>query len=327
MIIGEEIVGRSAIIKKVFNLIVRVAPTDTTVLLTGETGSGKEVLAKAMHTLSKRADGPFVAVNCSAIPETLLESELFGYKRGAFTGAGTDKKGIIEEANKGTLFLDEIGDMSLTVQSKMLRVLENSEIRRLGDNDIKKVDVRIISATNKDLWKEVQNNKFREDLFFRLNVVRIYIPPLRERKEDIPILIRYFLEKYNKGYNKDVIRISDEVLAILMNYDYPGNVRELENIIKHAIIFSEKGIIIKADLPSGIPGPALLKSSEKENVGISLPNNDFITIADMEKELIRETLRKCNNNHTVVSKKLDISRSTLLRKMKEYNLINSVGKV
>ncbi|MFH1825017.1 MAG: sigma-54 dependent transcriptional regulator [Candidatus Firestonebacteria bacterium] len=321
MIIGEEIVGRSAIIKKVFNLIARVAPTDTTVLLTGETGSGKEVLARAMHTLSKRADGPFVAINCSAIPETLLESELFGYKRGAFTGAGTDKKGIIEEANKGTLFLDEIGDMSLTVQSKMLRVLENSEVRRLGDNDFKKVDIRIISATNKDLWNEVQNNKFRDDLFFRINVVRIHIPPLRERKEDIPILIRYFLEKYNKDYNKDVIRISDEVLAILMNYDYPGNIRELENIIKHAIVFSEKGIIIKADLPSGIPSPALLESPKKGPA-----NNEFITIAAMEKELIREALRKCNNHHTVVSEKLGISRSTLWRKMKEYDLLNSVEK-
>jgi transcriptional regulator with PAS, ATPase and Fis domain len=322
MIIGEDIVGRSAAIKKVFNLVLRVAPTDATVFLTGETGSGKEVLARAIHSLSKRADEPFVAVNCSAIPETLLESELFGYKRGAFTGALVDKKGIIEEANKGTLFLDEIGDMSLTTQAKILRVLENSEIRRLGDSDSKKVDVRIIAATNKDPWKEVQNNRFREDLFFRLNVVRIHIPPLRERKEDIPILIRHFLEKYNKDYNKDVIRISDEVLAILMNYDYPGNVRELENIIKHAIIFSENGIITKANLPSGIPSPALLKPAEKEDDGI-LPNNvEFMTIADMERRLIKETLKKCNNNQKLAAEKLGISRSTLWRKMKEYNLEN-----
>lgn len=316
MTIGEEIVGKSNAIKKVFNVVLKVAPTDTTVLLSGETGVGKGLLARAIHRLSKRADLPFVSVNCSAIPETLLESELFGYKKGAFTGADADKKGLVEEANKGTLFLDEIGDMSTSLQSKILRVLENGEIRKIGDTDIKTIDVRVIAATNKDLWKEVQNSKFREDLFFRLNVIRIHIPPLRERKEDLPILIRHFLEKYNKDYNKDVIRISDEVLAILSNYDYPGNIRELENIIKHAIIFSEKGIIVKQDLPSGIPSPALLMAPDEVNL-----SDNFISLAEMEKKLIRETLKRCKNRYTLASKKLGISRSTLWRKMKEYNLL------
>jgi len=321
MLIGENIAGRSPAIKKVYNLISKVAPTDSTVLLTGETGAGKGVFAEAIHRLSKRVDGPFVSINCSAIPESLLESELFGYKKGSYTGASADRKGLMEEANKGTIFLDEIGDMSLSLQSKMLHVLENGEVRRIGDNESKKIDVRIIAATNKDLWKEIGLGKFREDLFFRINVIRLHIPPLRERPEDIPILIRYFMEKYNKEYNKDVIRVSDDVLSILRHYDYPGNVRELENIIKHAVIFSEEGIITKGDLPSGMPEQVLLEGPKVETIKEKkLLGDEFETIASMEKRLITETLQKTNKNHTIAAKKLGISRSTLWRKMNEYGI-------
>ena len=321
MNLGENIVGKSAALKKVHNLISRVAPTDSTVLLTGETGVGKSIFAAVLHRLSKRAEGPFVAINCSAIPETLLESELFGFRKGAFTGANTDKKGLMEEANKGSIFMDEIGDMSLPLQSKMLQVLENGEVRRLGDTDSKRIDVRIVAATHKDLWKEIAAGKFREDLFFRINVVSINIPSLRERREDIPILIRHFIEKYNESYNKDVIRIADDVLAVLMNYDYPGNVRELENIVKHGIIFSEKGIITLSDLPSGIPGPALLEASKADAAtSKEILSDNFETIASMEKRLIVETLKKTANNHTLTAKKLGISRSTLWRKMHEYKI-------
>ncbi|OGF46741.1 MAG: hypothetical protein A2231_00760 [Candidatus Firestonebacteria bacterium RIFOXYA2_FULL_40_8] len=321
MLIGENIADRSPAIKKLYNLISKVAPTDSTVLLTGETGAGKGVFAQAIHKLSKRAEGPFVSINCSAIPESLLESELFGYKKGSYTGAASDRKGLMEEANKGTVFLDEIGDMSLALQSKMLHVLQNGEVRRLGDNESKKIDVRIIAATHKDLWKEISLGKFREDLFFRINVIRLQIPPLRERREDIPILIRVFMEKYNKEYDKDVIRVSDEVLSVLMHYDYPGNVRELENIVKHAIIFSEKGIITKADLPSGMPEPALLEAPKGDvSEAKRILGESYETIAGMEKRLISETLQKAGNNHTIAAKKLGVSRSTLWRKMKEYGI-------
>jgi two-component system nitrogen regulation response regulator GlnG/two-component system response regulator HydG len=321
MLVGENIAGRSPAIKKVYNLISKVAPTDSTVLLTGETGAGKGIFAEAIHALSKRAEGPFVAINCSAIPETLLESELFGYKKGSYTGAASDRKGLMEEANKGSIFLDEIGDMSLSLQSKMLHVLENGEVRRLGDNESKKIDVRIIAATNKDLWKEIGLGKFREDLFFRINVVRLHVPPLRERPEDIPVLIRYFMEKYNKEYNKNVSRVSEDVLSVLGHYDYPGNVRELENIVKHSVIFSENGIITKADLPSGIPETALLEAPKKEETGErQILGDGFQTIAAVEKRLISETLQKTKNNHTMTAKKLGVSRSTLWRKMKEYGI-------
>ena len=323
MIIGEQIVGKSAAIKKVLNAVSRVAPTDSTVLITGETGTGKELMAQAIHSMSKRVDNPFVALNCSAIPENLLESEMFGYRKGAFTGAAMDKKGLIEEANHGTLFLDEIGEMDITLQAKLLRVLDDSKVRRVGDNDSKKVDVRIIAATNKNLWKEIQSGKFREDLFFRLNVVMINIPPLRERKEDIPILIRYFLEKYNNEENKDIIRISDEALSILLNYSYPGNVRELENIIKHAVVFADKNMIVKHDLPDSIPSPALLGAGGSEGADTVkiLTSGKFVKISELEKQLIVETLALTNNNHTVAAKHLGISRSTLWRKMKEYEII------
>lgn len=321
MLSNENVVGKSQVIKKIQNIIARVAPTDASVLLTGETGVGKGIFAEVLHGLSPRFEQAFVSINCSALPENLLESELFGYKKGSYTGATADKKGLMEEANHGTIFLDEIGDMSLALQAKMLRVLENGEVRRIGDTESKKIDIRVIAATNKDLWKEIGAGKFREDLFFRLNVVRIHIPPLRERREDVPLLIKHFMEKYNAEYNKNVAAIADDVIATLVNYDYPGNVRELSNIVKHAIIFSEKGTITKADLPSGMPTQALLTASRAgEAEKGEILGGDFETIAGMEKRLIAETLKKTGDNHTVAAKKLGISRSTLWRKMKEYGL-------
>ena len=320
MSIGETVAGKSAAIKKVLNAVSRVAPTDSTVLITGETGTGKELMAQAIHRMSKRAENSFVAINCSALPENLLESEMFGYRKGSFTGAQADKKGLIEEANHGTFFLDEIGEMNINLQAKILRVLDDSKVRRVGDNDSRKVDVRIIAATNKNLWKEIQAGRFREDLFFRLNVIMINVPPLRERKEDIPILIRFFLEKYNKEQNKDIIRISDEALSLLMNYSYPGNVRELENIIKHAVVFADKNTIAKQDLPDSIPSPILLSSGAVSGDKL-LKSGGFFKISELEKQLIVETLAMTGNNHTVAAKHLGISRSTLWRKMKGYGII------
>ena len=309
----NEIIGKSSAIKKIHNLIEKIAPTDSTVMIQGETGTGKELVAKAIHNLSKRADKPFVTVNCGAIPENLIESELFGHKKGSFTGAIDTKSGLFETTNEGTFFMDEISEMPANLQVKLLRVLENGEIRRIGENEPRKVDVRIISASNKDLWKLVESDKFREDLFFRLNVIQIYIPPLRERKEDIPALIRHLLEIYNTKYEKNIISISDDTLSILLNYSYPGNVRELENILQHAIIFSENNTISKNDLPVNIlSSRPLLKSAPEEQ--------EILKLDDMEREFIKKTLFKSNNNQTESAKTLGISRSTLWRKIKKYQL-------
>lgn len=309
----SEIIGKSPGIKKIHSFIAKVAPTDGTVLILGETGVGKELIAKEIHNLSKRSEKPFVAINCGAIPDTLIESELFGHKKGSFTGAIADKSGLFESANEGTFFMDEIGEMSLSLQVKLLRVLENGEVRRIGENESSHVNVRIISASNKDLWNLVESGKFREDLLFRLNVVQIYIPPLRERREDIPPLIRHLLEIYNNKYEKNIISIADDALSILLNYSYPGNVRELENILQHAVIFSENNTIAKNELPSQVLSSRQLLTPAQEE--------EIIKLDDIEKEFIKKALIKYNNNHTGAAKKLGISRSTLWRKIKKYNLL------
>lgn len=314
--LAHEIVGKSPTIKKVVTLISKIAPTNSTVLITGETGTGKELIAKSVHNLSKRKDKPFVTINCGAIPDNLIESELFGYKKGAFTGAVQDKKGLFEYSNGGTFFLDEIGEMPMPLQVKLLRVLEEGEVRRVGDNEAFKVDVRIITATNQDLWKLVESGKFREDLFFRINVVQIYIPPLRDRRDDIPVLIRHFLEEYNREYEKNIIGFSDESLSMLMNYFYPGNVRELQNIIQHAVIFSEHNTITPKDLPAYISSSRPLLSSS-ENAQLT---DDIPPLEEMEKAIIKKALAKYNANYSEIAKKLGISRSTLWRKIKQYNL-------
>ena len=309
--IAEGIVGKSAAIKKVIELAKKVASTDSTILVTGETGVGKELVAKYIHHMSPRSDKSFVTLNCGAIPETLLESELFGHKKGAFTDAIADKKGLFEEADNGTFFLDEVGELSLSTQVKLLRVIENQEIRAVGSNETRKVNVRIIAATNTDLAEAMKQGRFREDLFFRVNVIQIHIPPLRERKEDIPLLIAYFMHLYNQQFGKKVTDISEEAMTMMLNYDYPGNVRELDNIIQHAIIVAEGNVISRNELPSFVP------------VRQSLPEPTepvFKTMEEMEKDLIRETLLKCHSNQSLAAKKLAIGRTTLIRKMKKYKI-------
>src|SRR5439155_26624936 len=257
----QSIVGASPKMQRIFKLVSKVAPTDSTVLITGESGTGKELVARSLHLQSKRAAGPFVPVNVGAIPETLIESELFGAARGAYTGAVSDRIGLIEEADHGTLFLDEIGDMPLTTQVKVLRTLENNEVRRLGDSATRLVDVRVIAATHRDLIAEVAQGRFRQDLYYRLNVVQIDLPPLRERREDIGLLASYFLDRVRRREARPALEFSPEVESLLERYDYPGNVRELENAIEHAVAVADGAKILPADLPAALRGPPLLPTN------------------------------------------------------------------
>ncbi len=310
-----DVVGQSEAIKRVFVMAARVAPTDSPVLITGETGVGKELVARAIHRLSDRENKPFVAVNCGAIPEALLESELFGFRKGAFTGAIADRPGLFEQANGGTFLLDEVGELSPAMQVKLLRVLEDGMLRQLGGTEETKVNVRILAATNRDLLEEVQERKFRMDLFYRLNVINIHVPPLRERPDDIPPLIKYFLQKYNKRFNRSIISITRDALFSLMNYDYPGNVRELENIIQHSVLLANNNIIEKTSLPPQVfqRGQLALEGSRKEKP---------ISIDQAEEELIKQALTRFDGNQTETAKSLGISRSTLWRKIKAYKLEN-----
>ncbi len=324
-----DMMGDSPMIRKMVNLSTKVAPTDSTVLLLGESGTGKEIIAEYIHRMSNRYDKAFLAINCSALPETLLESELFGYAKGAFTGATGDRKGLFEEGHNGTIFLDEVGDMPLMTQVKLLRVLQNGEIRRLGENRTMKVNVRIIAATNQDLVAAIAEKRFREDLFFRLNVIQIRIPPLRERMDSLPSLIRHFISKFNRRFNRSIRDMDRQAQFILANYAYPGNVREMENIIEHAVIMADDDVIRASNLPDylqTIRGPmlALPKSIGEDTVetvhGTETEEPEFIALAEMEKRLIGETLIKCEGNQTLAAQKLGISRSTLWRKMKEYEI-------
>lgn len=311
----EGLIGSTPAMQRVVELIRKVAPTDSTVLLLGESGTGKEVVANMIHSLSSRADRPFIAVNCAALPELILESELFGHVKGAFTGAESDKVGLFEEADGGTLFLDEIGDMSLVSQAKLLRVLQNGEIRRVGESIPRRVDVRILAATNRDLIEDVAEKRFREDVYFRLNVVQIVIPPLRERPDAINSLTREFLKQFNSRFGKSVEDIDDQAWALLQNYEYPGNVRELESAIAHAIILADDTTIHAQDLPDCI--------RFGDGSRLRLPHLDergIPTLEDMEKDLIQRALTRLDGNQTEVAKQLGISRSTLWRKIKEYDI-------
>ena len=248
------VVGQGGGIDKIYRLVQKVAATDTNILIAGESGTGKELVARAIHSNGPRKDRPFVAVNCGAIPENLMESELFGHVRGAFTGAVSDHEGLFKQADGGSIFLDEVGDLPLHLQVKLLRVLQEKSFTPVGGNKQIKVDVRVISASNKDLSKEMEKGRFREDLFYRLNVVQIVMPPLRSRKEDIPALAQYFIRKFAKAHNKQVEEISSEAILCLMNYSFPGNIRELENIIEHAITVTNKNIITEEHLPAQVVG-------------------------------------------------------------------------
>jgi DNA-binding NtrC family response regulator len=302
----DEIIGKSDVMQEVFDLISRVASTDSTVLITGESGTGKELIARAIHGNSNRCYMPFIAVSCGALPDSLLESELFGYEKGAFTGAEHTKKGRFEMAHKGTLFLDEIGDISLKTQVDLLRVLQQKVLQRLGGEEMIEVDVRILAATNRDLKRAIQENRFREDLYYRLNVIALQVPPLRERKEDIPLLANAFVRKYCLEMNKEKTKIASPALKLLMDYDWPGNVRELENIIERALVIGKGDEISPDDLPF----------SRKELGTEAFPKS----LKMMEKVHIRRILEATGWNISQASRELGVDRQTLYNKIEKYEI-------
>ncbi len=312
----ENIISKNERMSQIFDTIRKVAKYKSTILVAGESGTGKELVAKAIHFNSDRSNQPFIPVNCGAIPENLLESELFGHTKGSFTNAVRTKKGLFEEADGGTMFLDEIGELPLQLQVKLLRVLQDGEIRRIGDSKAIIIDVRIIAATIKDLEKEVRENKFRDDLFYRLNVLPIKIPPLRDRKEDIPLLVDHFIQKYSRELNNPIEGINQEALNCLLNYNWKGNVRELENVIERAIVLTDANQIQMENLPIEIQNP-------KEELRVS-GGNDELSIKKasryLEMDLIKKALHKTNGNHTHAAKLLEISHRALLYKIKEYGI-------
>jgi transcriptional regulator with PAS, ATPase and Fis domain len=309
----DELIGRSKVMQEVFGVIKKAAVSESNVLITGESGTGKELVARSIHRWSPRKDKPFMTLNCSAIPDTLLESELFGFEKGAFTGANYTKKGLLELANAGTAFFDEIGDVSHLFQTKILRVIQEGEIMRIGGSHPIKVDVRIISASNKDLKEACKKDIFREDLFYRLNVINIHIPPLRERKEDIPLLVEHFILKHApKRKDMWVKGISDDAISILMDYSYPGNGRELENIIERAISFTNSPEILSSDLPSYV-----LKSPFKEKTYTPKLKK---SLAEFEKEIIWSALQESRGNISKAAAALGIFRQQLQRKIKSHKI-------
>jgi len=317
----DNIIGRSAAIRDVLARIVRIAPTDATVLITGESGTGKELVARAVHANSKRANRPFVSVNCAAISETLLESELFGHARGAFTGAISARKGLFEEANGGTFFFDEIAETPPSFQAKLLRAIQEGEIRRLGDNKPIHVDVRIVAATNQDLKSAIEEKRFRQDLYYRLNVARFILPPLRERREDIPGLVDHFIDKFAKKMTRHVV-IGEGVMDYLVNYEFPGNIRELENMVEQGVALAVNGIVQRDDV---IPPEIQLSrraavndagAAPGEGAGRSLQD----VVDEAERRAIEAILRELDGNKERAAEVLGLSSTTLWRKMKRLNV-------
>jgi len=312
----EDILAKSPRMQEIFRTITKIAEYKTTVLVTGESGVGKELVARAIHRRSTRRGGPFVAVNCGAIPENLLESELFGHKKGAFTDAVHDRRGLFEEATEGTLFLDEIGELPLGLQVKLLRVLEDEKIRRVGDTRDTQIDVRIITATHRDLHAETKAGRFREDLFYRLNVLPIHCPPLRERRDDIPLLIDHFVARNNTRLGTSIRGLDTETRRLLYEYSWPGNVRELENTIERAMVLSEGEQIIAADLPERI-------REARDPVQVQLASGELSvkkTTRIIEEILIRRALQKTKGNRTRAAEVLEISHRALLYKIKDYQI-------
>jgi len=310
----KNIIGQSGPMQEVFRAMEKVVDSNVTVLITGESGTGKELIARAIHYHNKkRSDYPFVAVNCSALPETLLESELFGHEKGSFTGATGRRVGKFEQADGGTIFLDEIGLMTPATQAKVLRVLQEREFERVGGNELVRVDTRVISATNKDLEEAVKKGEFREDLFYRISVFPIHLPPLRERKEDIPLLAAHFLNKYAQAEGKELETISPEALELLMAYHWPGNVRELENAIERAVVLANPPEITAKDLPASVRSLGEKKIYESDNKLSSW-------IEKLEEEALRQALLECEGNISQTAKKLGIGRATIYRKAKKYGL-------
>lgn len=324
----EDFIGSSKKIRELVSIIEKVAVTDSSVLITGESGTGKEMVARYIHELSPRKNGAFVKVNCGALTETLLESEMFGHEKGAFTGAVRQKLGRFELADGGTIFLDEIGEISLSTQVKLLRVLQEREFERVGGEKTIKVDVRIIAATNKNLQKEVKSGCFREDLYYRLYIVPIEIPPLRERREDIPELVQFFIKKHKERTRSSVEGISDEALKILNKYPWPGNIRELENVIEQTLVLSSGKTIEVENLPFHIRNPLCEQKNEKGFIvsrysqGMNL--DEFLS--DVEREIIKETLIMTNNNKAEASRLLGIKSSALQYKIAKYRLLEEIEK-
>jgi DNA-binding NtrC family response regulator len=305
----NELIGGSAAMQRVKEIIGKVAVTDSPVLIEGESGTGKELVAAAIHRLSARAKGPFIPVNCSAIPRDLLESEFFGHVRGAFSGAVADAVGLFRGANEGTIFLDEIAELPPELQVKLLRVLQEMQVRPVGSTKAYPVDVRIIAATNRNLEQAMQAGTFRQDLFYRLNVIRIQLPPLRERREDIPALVNHFIRRFSRRFRREVRGISADALNALMTYDFPGNVRELENLIERAFAMGAREQITLADLPSLAARPAITPAVAAKAVP---------TLAEVEKELILRALAVFDNDKEEAARALGISRRTIYRRLKEY---------
>jgi len=310
----QNIIGQSEAMEQVLEMTVQVADLPANILIEGESGTGKELIARAIHQNSSRATGPFVAVNCAAIPETLLESELFGYVRGAFTDARRDRRGLFQEASGGILFLDEISEIPLALQAKLLRLLEDKEVRPLGANQSEKIDARVVSASNRNLAEQVQGGKFRQDLFYRLNVIRIELPALRQRRNDIPLLVNHFLQKFASSANHRVDGVAADAMAALKAYEWPGNIRELEHTLERAVLLGKGSVIGIDDLPVEIG-----KRAEQEIVLAQAMVKHF-TLADLEREYIGKVLETTQGNKTEAAKILGVDRTTLYRKLEEYKI-------
>jgi transcriptional regulator with PAS, ATPase and Fis domain len=327
--------------QRLLKLVSRVAPTDSTVLILGESGTGKELVARSLHVLSKRSNGPFVPVNVGALPESLIESELFGSARGAFTGASADRAGLVEEAHHGTLFLDEIGDMPLATQVRLLRTLENNEVRRLGETSPRLVDVRVIAATHRDLQALVAEGRFRGDLYYRLNVVQLELPPLRDRREDLGLLASYFLERAARRTGRTRLRFAPDTMALLARHAWPGNVRELENAIEHAVAVTDHDVIGPGDLPASVRTPRLLARLSGGSHDEPLPeaggygdvrgrgaglDSDMRSLDEVTREHVLRVLARHEDNATAAARQLGVSRTTLWRMLKRWGVSRNAGK-
>ncbi len=310
------IIGRSPAMEQLFQLVPQFAQSSSTILIEGASGTGKELFARAIHDLSPRRDRTFIAVNCGALPDTLLESELFGYKAGAFTDARQDKPGRFALADGGTIFLDEVGDVSPAMQIKLLRVLQERIFEPLGSVESVKVDVRVIAATNQDLGELVRKGTFREDLYYRVNIVRLQLPPLRERREDIPLLVEHFVDKFNRLQGKCISDVSDDVLAILMSHDFPGNIRELENILEYAFVLCRGGRIEPEHLPPNLREPPTPAGAVRRT---------GLTLRDLESLHISDALRRCRGNRAAAARELGIDASTLFRKLRTLQIQDATG--
>ncbi len=311
----DNVVGKSEKMLAVYDLVERVSKNSVTVLIEGESGTGKELIAKGIHYSGTRKSRPFVVINCAAIPETLIEGELFGYKRGAFTGAVADSKGKFEEANGGTLFLDEISSMSLQSQTRLLRVLQEQEVTRLGENNTRKIDVRIIAATNENLTELIKENSFREDLYYRLSVVPIIIPPLRERREDIPVLTEYFVTRSASKHGIKPPKVEREVFKVFFDHPWMGNVRELENLVERMVVLSDGDCLTINDVPANVKTPSPVNGK----LWFALPN-DPINLDGLESEILRASLQRHDGNQSQTSRYLGITRSALIYRMQKYGL-------